>query len=68
MVKFPKSWDVIYIVAKHGLFAKKLDEKVNNEMRIEVERQPTKKKLNVSSFEIYEFVFAKFLYKKDEMQ
>ncbi len=54
--------------AKHGLFAKKLDEEVNNEVRIEVERQPTKKMLNVSSFEIYEFVFAKFPYKKDEMQ
>jgi len=57
-----------HVDAKHGLFAKKLDEEVNNEVRIEVERQPTKKRLNVSSFEIYEFVFAKFPYKKDEMQ
>jgi hypothetical protein len=54
--------------AKHGLLAKKLDEKMNNEVIIEVERQPTKKRLNVSSSKNFEFCFAKFPYKKDEMQ
>jgi hypothetical protein len=37
-------------------------------VKIEVERQPSKKRQNVSSFEIFEFFFIKFPYKKDEMQ
>jgi hypothetical protein len=36
-------------------------------MRTQVERQPAKKRENVSSYEIFEFFVAKLLYKKDEM-
>jgi hypothetical protein len=36
-------------------------------MRTQVEKQPTKKRQNVSSYENFEFFIAKLLYKKDEM-
>jgi hypothetical protein len=45
-----------------------LDEEVNNAVKIEVERQPLKKRQNVSSFEIFEFFFIKLIYKKDEVK
>ncbi len=54
--------------AEHGLLAKKLDEEMNNEVRIEVEKQPTKKRQNVSSFKISKLFFAKLPYKTNEMQ
>jgi len=40
---------------------KKLDERVNSLMRTQAERQPTIKKQNVSSFEIFEFSLQNFL-------
>ncbi len=57
-----------HVDAKHGLLVKKLDEQVNNEMRIEVERQLAKKRLNVSSSFFFEFFLVKLHYKKDKMQ
>jgi hypothetical protein len=36
-------------------------------MRTQVERQPAKKRQNVSSYETFDFFTAKLLYKKDEM-
>jgi len=36
-------------------------------MRAQVERQPTKKRQNVSSYEFFEFFVTKLNYKKDEM-
>ncbi len=54
--------------AKHILLAKELDKEVNNSVKIQVERQRTKKRQNVFSFEISKFIFTKFIYKKDEMQ
>ncbi len=49
---------------EHGLLAKKLDEELNNAMIIEVERKPTKKRLNVSSSEIFEFFLQNFLIRR----
>jgi hypothetical protein len=40
---------------KHNLLAKKLDEEMNSSMKTQVERQPTKKRPNVSSYETFEF-------------
>ncbi len=54
--------------AKHGLLVKTFDEEGNSLMRTQVERQPIKKRQNVSSFEIFEIFFTKLPYKKDEMQ
>jgi hypothetical protein len=48
---------------KHGQFAKKLDEEVNSLVKTQVERQPSTKRQNVSSF-----FSPKFPYKKDELQ
>jgi hypothetical protein len=53
--------------AKHGLLIKTFDEEGNSLVRTQVERQPIKKRQNVSSFEIFEIFFTKLLYKKDEM-
>ncbi len=53
-----------HVDAEHGLLAKKLDEEVNNAVRIEVERQPTKKRLNVSSYEIFEFFLQNFFIRR----
>jgi len=36
-------------------------------MRAQVERQPAKKRQNVSSYEIFEFFATKLIYKKDEV-
>jgi hypothetical protein len=47
--------------AKHNVLEKKLAEEVNSSKRIEVEKQLTEKRENVSSFEIFKFFFAKFL-------
>ncbi len=44
-----------HVDVEHGLLAKKLDEEVNNVVRIEIEKKPTKKRLNVSSSKIFEF-------------
>jgi hypothetical protein len=41
---------------------------VNSLRRTQVERQPTKKRQNVSSSKISEFFFTKLPYKKHEMQ
>jgi hypothetical protein len=46
---------------EHGSLAKKLDEEVNNLVRTQGERHPTKKKQNVSSFEISKFSLQNFL-------
>jgi len=51
---------------KYDLLAKKLDEKVNNAVKIEVERQLAKKRQNVSSFESFEFFSTKLPYKYDD--
>jgi hypothetical protein len=53
---------------KHGLLAKKLNEEVNSSRRTQVERQPIKKRQNVSSSKISKIFSAKLPYKKDEMQ
>jgi len=53
---------------KHNLLAKKLDEEVNSLVRTQGERQPTKKKQNVFSFEFFSKKFTKCFYKNDEMQ
>ncbi len=45
---------------EHGLLVKKLEE-VNNLVRTQGERHPTKKKQNVSSFEISKFFLQNFL-------
>jgi hypothetical protein len=45
---------------EHGLLAKKLDERVNSLVRTQGERQPTKQRQNVSSFEISEFSLQNF--------
>jgi len=42
-----------HVDGKHNLLAKKLDEEVNNLVRTQGERQPTKKKQSVSSFEFF---------------
>ncbi len=52
---------------EHSLLAKTLGEEVNNLMKTQVEKQPTTKRKNVSSFEISKFFLTKFLYKKYEM-
>ncbi len=41
---------------------------MNRSMKTQVERQPTKKRQNLSSSKISEFFFTKLFYKKDEMQ
>jgi len=41
----------MHVDAKHSLLAKKLDEEVNSSIRTQGEKQPTKKRQNVSSFE-----------------
>jgi len=46
---------------------KKLDEKVNNVVRIELEKQLAKKRQNVSSFLIFNFFSTKLPYKIDDM-
>ncbi len=56
-----------HVDAKHNLLAKKLDEEVNSLVRTQGERQPTKKRQNVSSFEISKIFSTKLLYNKDEM-
>jgi len=53
---------------EHNLLAKKLDEEMNRSMKTQVERQPIKKRQNVSSSKFSEFFFTKLLYKKDEVQ
>jgi hypothetical protein len=57
-----------HVDVKHSLLAKKHDKEVNSSVKTQGERQPTKKKKNVSSFEILKIFSTKFLYKKDEMQ
>ncbi len=52
---------------EHALLAKKLDEKVNNVVRIELEKQLAKERQNVSSFEIFNFFSTKLPYKIDDM-
>jgi hypothetical protein len=41
---------------------------VNGFVKTQVERHPVKKRQNISSSEIFKFLFAKLLYKKDVMQ
>jgi hypothetical protein len=53
--------------AKHHQLVNKLNEKMNSRMKSQVERQPTKKKQNVSSSEISNFFFQNFL-TKNQMQ
>jgi hypothetical protein len=57
-----------HVDVEHGLFAEKLDEEVNNLVKTQVEKQPTKKRQNVSSSKFSKFFFPKFPYKKDELQ
>jgi len=57
-----------HVNGKHNLLAKKLDEEVNSLVRTQGERQPTKKKQNVFSFEFFSKKFTKCFYKNDEMQ
>lgn len=45
---------------------KKLDEEMNNVVKIEVERQLAKKKQNVFSFGIFEFFSTKLPHKYDD--
>ncbi len=54
--------------AKHVVLAKKLDEQVNNAMRVEVEKQLAEKKQNVFSSKISKFFSTKLPYKMDEVQ
>jgi hypothetical protein len=56
-----------HVDVEHGLFTKKLDEKVNSLVKTQVERQPTKKRHNVFSSKISNFFSPKFPYKKDEL-
>ncbi len=56
-----------HVDAKHNLLAKKLDEEVNNVVRVEIEKQLIKKRQNVSSFEVSKFFFAKLPYKTYEL-
>jgi hypothetical protein len=47
--------------AKHHLIVKKLDEEMNNEVRMEVEKQPTKKRQNVSHLKFLNYSMQNFL-------
>jgi hypothetical protein len=58
----------MHVDAKHSLLAKKLDEEVNSSIRTQGERQPTKKRQNVSSFENFKMFSTKLIYKKDKIQ
>jgi hypothetical protein len=51
-----------HVDAKHNLLAKKLDEEVNSSMKTQGERQPTKKRQIVFSFEISKIFSTKLLY------
>jgi hypothetical protein len=46
-----------HVDVEHGLLAKKLDERVNSLVKTQGERQTTKKRQNVFSFEISEFLY-----------
>jgi hypothetical protein len=50
-----------HVDVEHKLLAKKLDEEMNNSMQTQVERQPTKRRQNVSSSEISKFFLQNFL-------
>jgi hypothetical protein len=54
--------------AKHSLLAKEFDEKMNNPVRNELERQPAKKRQNVFSNGIFEIFTTKVPYKKEDAQ
>ncbi len=53
---------------KHTLIVKKFDEEVNSPMRRCLEKQLAKKRPNVFVNEIFEFFFAKDLFKKGNVQ
>jgi hypothetical protein len=55
--------------AKHSIIYKKIQEKINNQGRENVERQPTKKKAHkahISNSSVSEFFVSKELFKKDD--
>jgi hypothetical protein len=54
--------------ADHVMLAKRFEKEMNFQLRDVLERQPTKKKPNVSSFEISEFFNANNIFKKDVVQ
>jgi hypothetical protein len=53
-----------HVDSKHSLLVKKLDEQVNSSMKTQVERQPTKKKQNVSHLKFLIFFLQNFLIRR----
>jgi hypothetical protein len=48
-----------HVDVEHNMLAKKLDEEMNSSMQTQVERQPIKRRQNVSSSEISKLFFCK---------